>query len=316
MDVLNALTVDVEDWFHVSLFRHHIKRSEWDTLQSTVVVNTIRILNLFDRYNVKATFFILGWVAERYPELVVAIKEQGHEIASHGYGHQMVYEQSRAEFYHDVKKSITILEEISGAKVYGYRAPSYSITRVSMWAWEKLVELGLEYDSSVFPIKHDLYGIADAPRFPFRVRVQGKGELIEFPISTVPIFGKNIPIAGGGYLRHYPFWFFSNGIKRVNAENKPTIIYFHPWEIDPQIPRINVGLLKRIRHYGNLALMEERVIKLLERYRFGTVRQVLQTLPPPQAWPRVGPGPQALKSHENNGMLHAHQQRKSKSENR
>lgn len=287
MAILNALSVDVEDWFHVSLFRHHIRPDEWDELESTVVNNVCRILKLFAAYNVKATFFILGWVAERYPEIVIAIKEQGHEIASHGYAHQIIYEQSPTEFAHDVEKSLQILEKISQVSVKGYRAPSYSITRLSLWAWEKLVELGLEYDSSVFPIKHDLYGIADAPRFPFRISVTGKGQLTEFPISTIQILGKNIPIAGGGYLRLYPFWFFKYGIRRLNKEGKPAVVYFHPWELDPNLPRVNFGLLKRIRHYSNLALMEERIDELLASFSFGTIEQVLEQIDNVPRWPSV-----------------------------
>ncbi len=297
MSILNAITVDVEDWFHVSLFRHCIRPDQWDRLESTVVANVCRILNLFSRYNVRATFFILGWVAERYPEIVVAIQEQGHEIASHGYQHQIIYEQTRDAFYQDVKRSIDILESITGEKVRGYRAPSYSITRSSLWAWEKLVDLGLEYDSSVFPVRHDLYGIADAPRFPFKIKVKNKGELVEFPISTIRILGKNIPIAGGGYLRLYPYWFFKKGIEQINAEGKPAIIYFHPWEIDPHIPRIPVGKLKHIRHYGNLALTEERLIKLLKNFRFGTVWQVLKQTADLPRWPEVK-GP-TMDNHRN-----------------
>ena len=287
MAILNALSVDVEDWFHVSLFRHHIRPDEWNDLESTVVTNVCRILNLFSRYNVKATFFVLGWVAERFPEIVIAIKEQGHEVATHGYAHQIIYEQSPKAFYHDVRRSIEVLNKITGDPVKGYRAPSYSITRLSLWAWEVLVDLGLQYDSSVFPIKHDVYGIADAPRFPFKVSVSGKGSLIEFPISTIKFFGKNVPIAGGGYLRLYPFWFFKYGIRKLNAEGKPAIIYFHPWELDPQIPRMNFGILKRIRHYSNLALMEDRIAGLLESFRFGTVECVLRQAGEIRRWPAV-----------------------------
>jgi len=287
MSILNALTVDVEDWFHVSLFRNNISRSDWGSLEQTVVGNTLRILHIFAKHNTKATFFILGWVAEKFPEIVVAIKEQGHEVASHGYMHQVVFEQTPDQFYDDVKRSIDILEDITGEKVYGYRAPSYSITRASLWAIEKLIELGLEYDSSVFPIKHDLYGIADAPRFPFNMAVASKGKIIEFPISTTSILNKNIPIAGGGYLRLYPYWFFKRGIQRVNSEGRPSIIYFHPWEIDPQIPRIKIGKMKHLRHYGNLALMEGRIVKLLETFQFGTVHQVLKNMTVDDFWPSV-----------------------------
>ncbi len=292
-DVLNAISVDVEDWFHVSLFRHHIRPQEWERLESTVVENVCRILNLFAQYNVRATFFILGWVAERYPEIVVAIQEQGHEIASHGYAHQIIYEQTPRAFYADVQHSLKVLQDITGEKIRGYRAPSYSITRESLWAWETLVDLGLEYDSSVFPVRHDVYGIADAPRFPFKIRVKGKGELIEFPISTTKILGKNIPIAGGGYLRLYPYWFFQRGIQQLNAAGAPAIIYFHPWEIDPHIPRIAVGHLRRLRHYGNLALTEERLVRLLRQFRFGTVQQVLKRIQEPPLWPEVREEPVA-----------------------
>ena len=302
MGILNALSVDVEDWFHVSLFRHHIKRSQWNELENTVVSNVCRILELFSEHGARATFFILGWVAERYPEIVIAIQEQGHEIASHGYGHKVIYEQSPDEFFEDVQRSIDILEGITGEKVKGYRAPSYSITRESLWAWETLADLGLQYDSSVFPIKHDLYGIADAPRFPFNVYVSGKGKLIEFPISTIQIFGKNVPMAGGGYLRLYPYWFFKYGIEKINAENKPAVIYFHPWELDPQLPRIDVGSMKRIRHYGNLALMEDRIVNLLKTFRFGTVDEVLQQTDIIRRWPATTSADHLIEKSNANGL--------------
>ncbi|KAA3612089.1 MAG: DUF3473 domain-containing protein [Calditrichaeota bacterium] len=289
MRVLNAITVDVEDWFHVSLFRHHISHSDWDKMESTVTDNTVRILNIFSRHNVKATFFVLGWVAERYPELVLAMQKNGHEVASHGYGHSMVFEQSPNEFQDDVGRSIEILEGITGEKIKGYRAPSYSITRDTLWALEKLIELGIEYDSSIFPIRHDVYGVADAPRFPFKINIADKGSIVEFPISTTKIIGKNVPIAGGGYLRLWPYWFFKQGIKKVNKAGEPTIIYFHPWEIDPQIPRIDVGNMKHLRHYGNLTLMEDRIISLLKNFDFTTVLQVLQGRSEFELWPKTKP---------------------------
>ena len=289
MRIRNAITVDVEDWFHVSLFRHHIRHSDWEKMESTVVENTVRILNIFSRHEVKATFFVLGWVAERYPELVIAIQENGHEIASHGYGHQMVFEQSPDQFQEDIGRSLEILQSITGEKVRGYRAPSYSITRDTLWALEKLIELGLDYDSSIFPVRHDVYGVADAPRFPFKIEIVDKGSIIEFPISTTKILGKNVPIAGGGYLRLWPYWFFKQGIRKVNRTGEPTIIYFHPWEIDPLIPRIEVGNMKHLRHYGNLALMEERIISLLKHFQFTTVWQVLQERREFHQWPETKP---------------------------
>lgn len=289
MSINNAITVDVEDWFQVSLFRHHINNSSWDKMESTVTDNTVRILNLFSRYNVKATFFVLGWVAERYPELVVAMQENGHEVASHGYGHQMVFDQTPDQFQEDVGRSLEILQAITGEKVRGYRAPSYSITRDTLWALEKLVDLGIEYDSSIFPIRHDVYGVEDAPRFPFKISIENKQQIIEFPISTTKIIGKNVPIAGGGYLRLWPYWFFKSGIKRVNKGGEPTIIYFHPWEIDPHLPRINVGNMKHLRHYGNLSLMEERITYLLEQFKFTTVWNVLQERNEFEEWPKTKP---------------------------
>ena len=290
MDVKNALTVDVEDWFQVSLFRHQIDRTSWQRLNSTVVKNTCRVLDLFAEKKVKATFFVLGWIAERFPEIVVAIKEMGHEVASHGYGHQIVFEQTQEEFTRDVKKSLAILEDITGEKVLGYRAPSYSITRSSMWAWETLTNLGLQYDSSIFPVKHDVYGIPDAPRFPFEIEFDSGASLVEFPLSTVVMMGKNIPMAGGGYLRLYPYWFIRNSVRQINAQGKPAIIYFHPWEVDPDLPRLEIGFFKTLRHYGNIGLMENRLRRLLDEFPFTTVSDVLKTIPIGTNWPSVQNG--------------------------
>jgi polysaccharide deacetylase family protein (PEP-CTERM system associated) len=289
MGIQNALTIDVEEWFHVSLFREKIRREEWDDLKSTVVGNTCRVLNILAEKRVKATFFILGWVAERYPEIVVAIQEQGHEIGSHTYSHQIIYEQSRQEFAADVQRSIAILEDLTGERVDSFRAPSYSITRSSLWAWEALADLGFKYDSSVFPVKHDLYGIPDAPRFPFYIDLQERPPLIEFPLSTIRIGDKNIPMAGGGYLRLYPFWFIRSSIKRINREGRSAIIYLHPWELDPDLPRIKIGLLKSLRHYGNLGLTEERLHRLLDEFSFGPLSEVLNSSSILADWPAVAP---------------------------
>ncbi|MGH7491966.1 MAG: XrtA system polysaccharide deacetylase [bacterium] len=287
MGIKNALTVDVEDWFHVSLFRHKIRRDEWEQMKPTVVENTCRVLNLFAQKNVKATFFVLGWVAERYPEIVTTIKEFGHEIASHGYGHQIVYELSPEEFFNDIEKSLKILQDLTGDPVQAYRAPSYSITKSSMWAWETLAQLGIKYDSSIFPVKHDLYGIPDAPRFPFEIRLASGPALVEFPLSTVVLMGKNIPMAGGGYLRLYPYWFIRNSMRRINAEGKPAILYFHPWEVDPELPRIPLGSFKTLRHYGNICLTEERLQRLLDEFAFGTLSEVLKGTSIQNDWPRT-----------------------------
>ncbi len=287
MGIKNAITIDVEDWFQVSLFRNHVRRDEWDKMPSTVMKNTCRILDLFAKQNVKATFFVLGWVAERFPEIVVAIKDFGHEIASHGYGHEMIYELSREAFHDDVQRSLHILQDITGEPVHSYRAPTYSITRYSMWAWETLAQLGIKVDSSVFPVKHDLYGIPDAPRFPFEIRLASGPKLIEFPLSTVVMMGKNVPVAGGGYLRLYPYWFIRNSVRRINAEGRPAIIYLHPWEVDPELPRLKLGAFKTMRHYGNLSLTAERLSRLLEEFEFGTMQEVLETTPVQTDWPRA-----------------------------
>jgi len=298
MGIKNAITVDVEDWFQVSLFRHKIRREDWDRMESTVVQNTCRILRLFEQKNVKATFFILGWVAERFPEIVLAIKDLGHEIASHGYGHQIIFEQTKQEFAEDVRRSLEILEDITGARVLGYRAPSYSITRSSIWAWESLTKLGVEYDSSIFPVKHDLYGIPDAPRFPFEIRFTNGPKLVEFPLSTVVMMGKNIPVAGGGYLRLYPYWFIRKSVQHINEEGQPAIIYLHPWEMDPDLPRINVGVFDTMRHYGNLYMTESRISRLLDEFQFGTISEVLHTTEIRTDWPRT------LEPNGRNGKLH------------
>jgi polysaccharide deacetylase family protein (PEP-CTERM system associated) len=285
MGILNALTIDVEEWFHVSLFRRRIRREEWDSLKSTVVADTCLVLKILAEKKVRATFFILGWVAERYPEIVIAIQEHGHEIGSHTYSHQIIYEQSRQEFAADVRRSLTLLEDLTQAPVINFRAPSYSITRSSLWAWEALADLGITCDSSVFPVKHDLYGIPEAPRFPFYINLKNHPGLIEVPLSTIQLRGKNIPVAGGGYLRLYPDWFIRHSIRRINRENRPAIIYLHPWELDPNLPRLKIGFLKELRHYGNLALTEAKLRRLLDEFSFGPLRDVLSAVPIQNNWP-------------------------------
>jgi polysaccharide deacetylase family protein (PEP-CTERM system associated) len=297
MGILNALTIDVEEWFHVSLFRRKIHREEWDGLKSTVVANTCLVLKILAEKNVKATFFVLGWVAERYPEIVIAIQEQGHEIGSHTYSHQIIYEQSRQEFIADVQRSIALLEELTLVPATSFRAPSYSITRSSLWAWEALADLGITCDSSIFPVKHDLYGIPDAPRFPFYVNLKDRARLVEVPLSTIQLRDKNIPMAGGGYLRLYPYWFIRNSIRRINREGRPAIIYLHPWELDSDLPRIKIGLFKELRHYGNLALTEDKLRRLLDEFSFGPLCDILKTAPIQNDWPAT------TSSNGHNGVL-------------
>lgn len=270
--MLNALTIDVEDYFHVSAFESIINREDWPAYECRVESNTRLILSILREAGVKATFFILGWVAERFPELVKEIASAGHEIASHGYAHQLIYNQSEDEFRADLKKSIDILEGITGEPVLGYRAPSYSITRKSWWALNILVEAGLKYDSSIFPIHHDRYGIPDFPRFPHQL----KDGFYEFPISTLKIWGMNFPMAGGGYFRLLPYPVTRWAINRINnREGQPVIFYLHPWEFDPDQPRQPIGGFSRFRHYVNLDKTEVRFRRLLEDFRFAPVKEVL-----------------------------------------
>jgi polysaccharide deacetylase family protein (PEP-CTERM system associated) len=272
---VNVMTVDVEDYFQVSAFEGHISRDRWDSFESRVCRNTERVLEVFDHVNIKATFFVLGWVAERFPALVQRISSGGHEVASHGYAHRLVYEQTPAEFRDDLRRAKTVLESASGQKVLGYRAPSYSITSRSMWAFDILVEEGYAYDASVYPIHHDRYGIPDAPRHMYRVSRE-KGSLWEMPGSTVRLGGQNLPIGGGGYFRILPYAWTRRGFLHVNnREAKPVMFYLHPWEIDPEQPRLHASLVSRFRHYRNLDKTERRLRRLVREFRFEPARAAL-----------------------------------------
>jgi polysaccharide deacetylase family protein (PEP-CTERM system associated) len=275
-DIINAMTIDVEDYFHVSAFDGIVPRHQWEQLESRVVGNTQRLLDIFTEYRVCGTFFVLGWVAERHPSLVRQIKDRGHEIASHGYGHRLVYDQMPAAFREDVRRSKSLLEDASGGPVLGYRAPSFSITARSLWALDILIEEGYVYDSSIFPIRHDRYGIPTSPRHPYAL-TRGGRRLIEAPGSTTTLGPLNLPIGGGGYFRILPYQWTRWGIGRVNrSEGRPAIFYLHPWEIDPDQPRINAGLLGRFRHYRNLDRTETRLRQLLSDFRFGRMIDVLE----------------------------------------
>lgn len=273
--MINALSVDVEDWFQVTAFEKVIRREDWDACESRVTTNVHKILDILSPAGVKATFFILGWIAERFPKLVVSIRDRGHEISTHGYDHKLILLQNKEEFARDVAKAMQVLESIIGEKVIGYRAPSCSIVPETLWAWEQLAELGIRYDSSIFPIKHDRYGVAGLPRYPFTVNLGNGRNLVEFPLSTVRIMGKNIPIAGGGYLRLYPYWFVKWAVKRINRRGHPAIFYLHPWEIDPFQPKQEVNLFKKLRHYSNIWATESKVRALIQDFQFTTVREVL-----------------------------------------
>lgn len=264
----NYLTIDVEDYFQVSAFEAVVTPGEWSGLESRVESNTTLILDLLDKYKVKVTCFIVGWVAERYPQIVKEIVCRGHDIGCHSYLHRKVYDMTPEEFRRDTKKAKEILEEVSGRPVVSYRAPSYSITRESLWALEMLVELGFRVDSSIFPIVHDIYGIPDAPRFRY---THAEFDLVEYPISTVRILGRNIPAAGGGYFRLFPYWLTKKLLKKINhGEGQPFVFYLHPWEVDPGQPRfMNASLFSKFRHYNNLDKTVARFERLLQDFSFG-----------------------------------------------
>ncbi len=271
--VVNAMSVDVEDWFQVSAFERHIPRQSWSSLTPCVDRNARLALDLLERYDVNATFFVLGWVAERFPGLVREIVRRGHELASHGYAHVRVVHQSPAEFREDVTRTKAMLEQIAGVAVLGYRAASYSIGRDNLWALDILGEAGYRYSSSIYPIHHDLYGMPEAPRFAFRYRGEG---ILEVPITTVSVLNHNLPCGGGGYFRLVPYRMSRWAIRRVNRrDRRPAVFYFHPWELDPGQPRPDgLGLKTRIRHYLNLNRMEARLARLLEDFRWDRMDRV------------------------------------------
>lgn len=265
--ITNALTIDVEDYFQVSAFAPYIRRSDWDARECRVERNVERILALLDARGVKATFFTLGWVAERYPQLVRRIVAGGHELASHGYGHQRASDLDRAAFHDDVARAKAILEDLGGVAVRGYRAPSFSIGERNLWAFDTLAETGHAYSSSIYPIRHDHYGMPDAPRFAHRVA----GGLLEVPVTTVRLGGRNLPSSGGGYFRLLPYAASRWLIARVNREDRQAaVFYFHPWEIDAGQPRVpGIDARTRFRHYVNIARMERKLESLLDDFRWG-----------------------------------------------
>ncbi len=278
----NAMTVDVEDYFHVTAFADSLERARWPSLESRVERNTMRLLGLFARHDVRITFFVLGWVAQRHPALIGELHRAGHEIACHGMTHELVYKQSPATFRQETQSAKALLEELTGTKVRGYRAATYSITARSLWALEILEELGFEYDSSVFPVHHDLYGVPGASRWPFRV---ASGRLVEIPLTTVIVAGQSLPCAGGGYFRLLPYGFFRWALRRVNAEGLPAVFYLHPWEIDPQQPRIGASWRSRFRHYTNLHRTESRLERLLRDFSWGRMDEVFTGERAPTAQP-------------------------------
>lgn len=276
IEMNNVLSVDVEDYFHVAALSESIKVEEWETISPRVVDNTRRLLDLFDNHNVKATHFVLGWVAERFPELVREIDARGHEVASHGYSHQLIYEQTPELFYEETRKSKDILENLLSKPIAGYRAASYSITKKSLWALDILSELGFKYDSSIFPIHHDRYGIPDAEPLPHKLKTPNGNEIVEFPLTTSSLFGVKMPAAGGGYFRLYPYAMSKFLLRRVQKMRRPIVFYLHPWEIDYKQPRVKASALSTFRHYNNLDKCEQRLDKLLRDFSFSTMSDVLK----------------------------------------
>ena len=272
--IRNAMSVDVEDYFQVSAFAPHIRREDWDSLPCRVERNVDVILGLLDEANAKATFFTLGWIAERYPQVVRRIVDNGHELASHGYGHQRASDLTPEQFRDDITRAKRILEDLGGVAVRGYRAPSFSINRKNWWAVEELENAGYEYSSSIYPVRHDHYGMPDAPRFPHRPN--GEAGILELPPTTVPFMGRNLPAAGGGWFRLLPYEVSRWMLRRVNAQDQaPCMFYFHPWEVDHEQPRQRgISAKTRFRHYVNLQRMPGRLRQLLNDFEWDRVDRV------------------------------------------
>ena len=270
--ITNALTIDVEDYFQVSAFAAHIKRSDWDTRECRVERNINRILEMLGRHKTKATFFTLGWVAERFPQLVREIVQEGHELASHGYGHLRASDQNEKDFFSDVRMAKIILEDLTGSEISGYRAPSFSIGTKNLWAFDCLAQAGYRYSSSIYPIRHDHYGMPDSPRFAYEVRPG----LLEIPITTLRVLNRNLPSSGGGYFRLLPYAVSRWMLGQVNKRDRESgIFYFHPWEIDIEQPRIaGISRKTRFRHYVNIDRMEGRLNQLLNDFRWGRMDHV------------------------------------------
>lgn len=276
--MFNILSVDVEEWFHPEALQHLYPYSEWVNLESRVNENVEKLLQLFSDKNVKATFFTLGWIAKQHPGLIKKISGQGHEIASHGNKHKMVTKMSSEEFEVDLGESIKILEDTSGEKVLGFRAPTFSVVKETFWSFEIMEKLGLAYDSSVYPIWHDRYGVPDAPRQRYNALGNNGNTLTEFPMSTIKFFGKNIPFGGGGYLRIYPNWLTKKAIASVNNEGLPAIMYMHPWEFDEGQTRLNLGKIQTWRHYYNIDKNLFKLSGLLDQFSWTNFKTVIQEI--------------------------------------
>ena len=276
-EICNALSVDVEDYFQVSALAPHIARSEWDRIPCRVERNVETLLGLLAESGSQATFFTLGWIAERYPALVRRIVAAGHELASHGYSHRRATDQSRSEFLEDIRSAKDLLQDLSGVEVKGYRAPSFSVGSGNLWAFDCIAEAGYRYSSSVYPIRHDHYGMPDAPRFPYRPR----DNLLEIPVTTARLLNRNVPAGGGGYFRLMPYALSRSLIRRVNrAEHRAAVFYLHPWELDPGQPRVaGTSLKTRLRHYLNLHRTQSRLRRLLGDFKWGRIDRTFLEAP-------------------------------------
>lgn len=275
---MNAFSVDLEEYFQVANFDHCIDRRRWPELPSRAVAQTHRILDLCDQTGTRATFFALGWVAERQPDLLREIAARGHEVACHGYGHELIYQIGPERFREDVKRARAVIEDAIGARVEGYRAPSFSITERSLWALEILADEGFRFDSSIFPVRHHRYGIPDFPREPVRLVLPSGNQIVEFPLTTLAWGPLRLPLAGGGYLRLLPFALVRWGIGRLVTSERPTVLYVHNWEIDADQPRQPVSALVRFNHYHNLERVEARLRQLLMRARYAPLGEVIASL--------------------------------------
>lgn len=274
--VINAMSVDVEDYFQVQAFADTVDRDRWESFESRVERNTDRVLRIFDDRGVSATFFCLGWIAERHPALIRRIAAAGHEVASHGWAHHLITSLTPEAFREDIRRTRRLLEDLSGNPVTGFRAPTFSIGRTNLWAFDILGEEGYRYSSSVFPVHHDLYGMPEAPHRPFRPNRDDR--LVEFPMSTVQFLGRTVPCSGGGYFRLMPYLMFRQAVRRLNTQHQPCIFYFHPWEIDPGQPRMpDLSAKARFRHYLNLNRMEARLDRLLQDFRWDRMDRVFDS---------------------------------------
>jgi polysaccharide deacetylase family protein (PEP-CTERM system associated) len=269
---MNILSFDIEDWFHPEIFNGKFPRSQWDQLESRVVSATELIYSFLSKKNLKATFFFLGWVAEKFPELVKIADREGHEIATHGYSHRMITQMSPDEFREDLRRSLEILRSLTNQPVQGFRAPTFSVTHKTLWALPIMLEEGIRYDSSIFPIVHDRYGIPDAPRDPFVVYADGAEQLIEYPMTTVKFGRFNLPCSGGGYFRLFPFALTKKLMQRCQAENRSIIFYAHPWEFDTGLPKVDLGLVGKFRHYYGISHFLERLDEITDLFPFSSFK--------------------------------------------